>query len=78
MPVVWYTHHKKFLYGYFFIPYVYLNFDRKKKMEVHGMSRSLRHLQLINLKVERKPLISEEFTLNDDKIRSRYAQAFKQ
>ena len=39
-------HHKNFLSGYFFIPYVYLNFDRKKKLEVHGMSRSLRHLQL--------------------------------
>ena len=40
-------HHKNFLLGYFFIPYVYLNFDRKKNLEVHGMSRYLRHLQLI-------------------------------
>ena len=39
-------HHKNFLLGYFFIPYVYLNFDRKKNLEVHGMSRYLRHLQL--------------------------------
>ena len=40
-------HHKNFLLGYFFIPYVYLNFDRKKNLEVYGMSRYLRHLQLI-------------------------------
>ena len=39
-------HHKNFLLGYFFIPYVYLNFDRKKNLEVYGMSRYLRHLQL--------------------------------
>ena len=39
-------HHKNFLLGYFFIPYVYLNFDRKKNLEVPEMSRSLRHLQL--------------------------------
>ena len=39
-------HHKNFLLGYFFIPYVvYLNFDRKKNLEVPGMSRSLRYVQ---------------------------------
>ena len=52
-------HHKNFLLGYFFIPYVYLNFDRKKNLEVHGMSRYLRHLQL-------NPFFSE--ILNSDSL----------